>query len=282
MIMDEINIFSYYDYHKYLQDYYEKRKAIDSYFSYRYISNKVNLDHGLIIKIFQGKRHLSRRSIINFVKILNLTKNKAEYFELLVLFGRAKSEQEIKHYFEKILTYSDLGERTIDADSYEFYQKWYYTAVREVLHMYKFTGDYENLASLLEPSISISEAKQAVKLLLRLNFIYKNSSTGFYELTDKFITTGKVWKSFAIRQFQSETMSLAQRAIEKIPIQERNISTITFTLDRFGLDQVNEKINQFQKDLLKIASSCNNVNRVYQVNLQVFPLSKEITSGEEK
>ena len=274
------DIYSYYDYHKYLMDFYNEKKSSLPLFSYRYISDKVGIDHGLIVKIFQGKRHISTRSIPAFTLLLGLSRRKSEYFELMIKYRKAKTSNEIKHYFEKLLSFSGIEEHRVESDKYEFYQKWYYTAVREILHLYPFKDDYEWLANMVEPAITPAEAKKAVLLLERLAFIKRNED-GFFELTNRFVTTGLQWRSIAIRTYQKEVMNLAMQALDTIPKEERDISTVTLTLDDAGLALARDRIAALHKELVEISAACQNVNRAYQINLQLFPISKRCSTQEK-
>jgi uncharacterized protein (TIGR02147 family) len=269
------NIFSYYDYRKFLDDFYREKKLKDSFFSLRYMSRKIGIDHGLIVKILQGQRHISAPKIPAFVGLLELDKHKAGYFELLVLYGKATTDREIKNYFEKILAFSEVSSRRVDVDKYEFYRRWYYTAVREIINIQPFKGNFTWLGRMLEPQITTAEARKAVRLLERLAFIKKNDQ-GIYQQTVKFITTDDTWRSIAISTFQKEALALAGAALESIPKEERDISTVTMTLDDDGFIKARDRIRLLQKELINIASTCGRVNRVYQVNLAFFPLSKKI------
>jgi uncharacterized protein (TIGR02147 family) len=273
-------IYTYYNYRKYLNDFYQEKKSKDSYFSFRFISKKVGIDHSLLVKIFQGKRHIGERSIPAFARLLNLSPRQTEYFELLVLYGKAKTNREIKHYFERLLSFSEVHAHKVESDKYEFYQKWYYTAVREILHVHPGINDFKELASLVEPAITPAQAKRALALLLRLGFVRKNEQ-GRYELTSRFITTGDDWKSIAIHSFQKESLALAGRALEKVDKGERDISTVTVSLDDKGLERVRDRVRTFQEEIVGIAASCGTVNKVYQVNVQAFPMSKSIARARE-
>ncbi len=267
------NIFAYYDYHRYLLDAYEFRKATHSYFSYRYISGKVGIDHALVVKIFQGHRHLGMDKVPQFATLLGLKKREAEYFELMVLYGRAKTDGETRRYFEQMLSYAELGSRQLDKSQYEFYQKWYYTAIREILHFYPFDGDYAALARQVTPTITVSEARKAVELLLELNLVEKGPD-GCLSLTSRFITTGEEWRTLAVRTFQKETLDIAKQALESIPKEMRDISTLTITMDAEALEKIRERIRQFHREVFEIVDQSGKVDRAYQVNIQVFPLSK--------
>jgi len=273
------DIYQYYDYHKYLTDYYKDRKSRDSFFSYRFIGQKTGTDPGLIVKIFQGSRHLAVKNIQAFSGLLELSKRRAKYFELLVYYGRAKTDREVKIYFERLLNFSDLGTKKVERNQYEFYQKWHYTAIRELLNFYSFKDDYEALASMILPEITAAEAKKSVKLLEKLNLI-KRTSADTYELTSKFQTTGGHWKSIAVQSFQKQTLELASQALETFDKKIRDISTVSITLDDSGLEKIRECIVKFHQDLLEISNQCGKGDKVYQVNLQVFPMSK--SGGKSK
>ena len=64
---NKINIYEYSDYRKFLQDFYELEKSLDPTFSYRAFAAAVDIDASLLVKILQGKRHISSKSIEAFV-----------------------------------------------------------------------------------------------------------------------------------------------------------------------------------------------------------------------
>jgi uncharacterized protein (TIGR02147 family) len=270
-----ITIFNYFDYQKYLGDYYEWRKKEDSYFTYRFIASKVGIDHAFIIKVLQGQKHLTVDCAERFSALLKHTAREKEYFELLILFSRAKSDSETKHYFEKLLTYVDLSPLKVEGYKFEFYQKWYYTAVREVIGIAGFHGDHRKLAHMLNPSITESQARQSIELLLKLGFIKKDKNGG-YTLVSRFITPSKEVTPVAIREFQKATMFLAADALQNVPMNERHISTVTLSLSKDGVDNLKECMENFRREMMRIANQDNEVSQVFQVNLQFFPISRQL------
>lgn len=279
--MEPVNIFNYFDYQRFLRDSYGYKKQQNPSFSYRYIGRKVGIDPGYLVKVFQGKKHIASRSIPLFVKLLNLKKKETEYFELLVLFNKAKTNTEIKSYFEKLLTYAEIDERPVEADKYEFYQKWYYTAVRELIAISEFKGDFADLAGQVIPEITTSEARKSVELLQRLGFI-KKSNKGLYGVTSRFITTGDNWRSIAIRSFQKETIKLAECSLDTIAKEERDVSTVTITLSASGFGEVQKRLASFRRELLEISHGDEERDTAYHINLQVFPIARNKSKGRKR
>lgn len=275
-----INIFEYYDYRKYLRDIYEEMHTNDAKFSYRYIQDKTGIDPGFLVKVFNGQKNVSENSIPKFIKLLKLNKRQADYFTNLVFYGRAKSDIQIKTYFEKLLSFKEPGYRKVDADAYEFYSKWYYTALRELIGITTFTGDFEELAGMLVPPIRPADAKKGIEFLERIGFIAKDEQ-GKYHQTDRFLTTGEECRAIAVRTFQKETILLAHDALERIPKEMRDISTITATLSPESFAILKEKIANFRREVLKIANEEENATGVYHINFQLFPISKDVQETEK-
>lgn len=270
-------IFDYLDFVKYLRDYYEARHAIDRWFSYRYIQSKTGIDPGYLYKIFQGKKSLSQKKVPAIAKMLGFSKREKEYFTLLVMYGQAKSNESIRLYFEKMLQFREVPVRTMLAGEYEYYTKWYYAAIRQILSIIRFSGDFEALARMMVPAISSSEAKKSVNLLCKLGLVEKLSD-GNYRTVDKFLSTGENWHSIAVRRFQQETIELANKALDSVPKEQRDISTVTITLTKEAFNEARERIRQFRQDMIELVNMEGDPEGVYHVNIQMIPIGR-LTQG---
>jgi uncharacterized protein (TIGR02147 family) len=266
------SIYSYFDYQQFLSDFYEEKKKETSFFSYRFFGNKLGLDAGFLVKVLQGKMHLSLKSLPKITAYFKFDIKEIDYFETLVRYGRAVSESEIKAYFEKILSLKDVDANAVSAHQYEFYQKWYYSAIRELIGLYDFQGDFSALGAKLSPPISAKEAKKAVLLLDHLKLICKDEN-GRYCQTDRFITTSDKWKSAAIHSFQKETIRLAVESLDRHPKTIRDISTITIAVSHKDFDEIRRRIGEFRRSLLQMTNE-NEADCVYQINLQAIPLTR--------
>ena len=274
------NIFDYYDYHKFLLDFYSEKKRTTRYFSYRFMSKHLGIDAGYLVKVLQGQKNLSYESAPEVALLLKLNKKETEYFKLLILFGKAKSNTEIASYFEKLVHFSETKSATIDADKYEFYKKWYYSAIREILGFFPFNGNYKALAEMVVPEIKPLEAKKSIELLSRLGIIIKNER-GEYTPATRFISTGEQWKSIAIRQFQEETIRLAAAALDAVPKEQRDISTVTVSLSREGFEEVGALLKQLRRQIFEVAEKEHHASGAFQVNLQLFPISKQLPEAPQ-
>lgn len=268
-----ISVYDYLDYRKYLSHWFDESKAHNSFVSYRYIAGKVRLDASFLVKVFQGQMHLSKKSIAVFADFLRLSGKEREYFQHLVFFGRAKDPHETQLFFDKLVSLQPHAVKILDADKYQFFNKWYTITVYELLRFYPFKGDYRSLARKVLPPISASQAKEAVEVLERLEFIQKRDD-GTYLVKDAAISTGEKWLSAAIRNYQKQTIELAIGALDSIPQELRDISTMTLSLSKETFATVRERIMTLRRELHEIAKNDLQLDGVYQINFLVFPVSQ--------
>lgn len=278
------NVFDYMDYRVFLKETYQENKARNPGYSCRYIAQKVGFKSASFFsQILKGKSNISLSTAARFAAFLKLKRKEADFFEALVLFNQAKSHEEKKQGFERLMGFRSSRVRITGSEQYEFYEKWYYTAVRELLYFQPFRGDYETLGRMLSPPIKAAEAKQAVALLRKLGMIARNPQGHWVRADAVSTSTGYEATATAIHNFQLQTLALAGESIDRFARATRSISTLTFGLSPKGFKAIEEELNGFRRRLLKIAEGDEKEDTVYQVNFQVFPLTRPspaIAGGE--
>ena len=267
-------IFEYSDYRLFLRDYLLAVKSRGEKLTYEELGRKVGFtSKGFVTQIIQGKCKIPKDKIRKFGMALWLKKKEQSYFELLVRFDQAKTHRAKNDAFKKLSSRFKTRVPHIGPDKYDFYSTWYYSAIRSLLGYFPFTGDYKNLAEQLTPAITPGQAKKAIELLERLSLIVKKED-GAYHLTDRILSTGDSVDSMALINFQKATMDLAKEALERFPKERRDSSTLTLGLSKEGYRAAVGKIASLRKELLDIALFDRRIDRVIQVNLHAFPLTK--------
>ena len=269
------SVFSYTDYRALLRDLYTEWKKKKPFFSYRYIGQKVGFKSaGFFTNIIAGRRNISSEFIFRFTELFNFNKKETAYFETLVLYDQAKQHSQKRYYYEKLLSMMKSEWHRLAAGQYEYFDKWYYVAVREILGFYPFTGDYRELSRMVRPAITPREAKQAVDLLKRLDLVRKKDD-GTFEVTDRAVTTVPHVPLVAVHNFQLASMDLAKEAIDRIPQDERSISTLTFSASKKTYSEIEKRLTEFRQEVRELIKNDNDPdNTVYQFNFQCFPLSQ--------
>lgn len=203
---------------------------------------------------------------------LGLNKKEAKYFILLVNFNQAKRASLRSQLHHEIRDEFRAEAKALEMDQFEYYQKWYYSALRSLLGYYPFRGDYLELGKQIEPNISSAQAKRGLMLLEKLGLILMHED-GYYRLTDRHITSGEDFISHGVIHFQRQTMDLAKLALEKFPRESRSASTLTLGLSQVGYLEMENKIKKLRQELVELAKFDQKIDRVIQVNFHAFPMT---------
>jgi uncharacterized protein (TIGR02147 family) len=274
-------ILEYSDYRVFLQEYIQFRRENGLPASNRYFAQKLGINsNAWLTYVLQGKRNLNKLVISQLVVLLKFTANEGRYFSALVQFNQAKTIDERNSWYLEMESVRKSSQvRIISSDQYEFYSVWYHSSIRSIIDMFPDFRDYETLAGLLSPPITASEAKKSVALLERLGLIFKDME-GIYRVQDKTITTGVYEKALAIANFQRETMKLAQESLDRVQKAERDISTMTLGISQNALEKIQELLQETRRKIAEIALADADSDRVFQLNMQLFPLSKKLSPSE--
>lgn len=275
MESEPLSIFNYLDYRKFLFDYCSKRKKDQDSFSYRLLAQRANINAGTLVRVVKGSRNISLEICLRLSQALKLTKRETDYFQLLVLYNQADGHTEKNTHFEKILSFKNPCLKLLDPELFEFFSNWYNVAIKELLNIIEYRGDYQSVAKNVVPSISPEEAKQSLLTMERFGII-KKQKNGSYKLVNKLLSTPDSWKSLAINNFQIAMSKLAIDAFDRFPREQRDVSTMTFSVSDDGLDKIKERIKLFQQDIVQIVKDDSSVNCVYDMNVQLFPISKKL------
>jgi uncharacterized protein (TIGR02147 family) len=209
---------------------------------------------------------------------MGLDKRETEYFLTLVNLDNSKSQPEKVRHLEKLegMQPPPQGMR-LSAQHYDLFAKWYILPLWELVSWSDFDGDWNALGRRLCPPIGAREAKRVVDLLLELGLLERNG--GQLVQVERRLETLDELKSEAVKEYQSATMALAQEALVRVRPEDRSIGTVTMGLDNSGWEKVQNLVRRFREDLATIALAVSKADRIYQCNIQVFPLTKmEATS----
>ena len=273
-------IFEYTDYREWLRDAFDDFKKRKSVISWRYMAMKLGADPGNLLRVSQGKIHLTLSLVQPMAEFFELSEKETAYWTELVYFGRAKTDAEALNHYEKMQMLKGIPLKRLAKKELEFYRHWYCNAIRSIIGICKFKDDYEGLAESCTPAISVEEAKNAVKLLYDLNMISRDRD-GFWKVNDTFVSTGGNWRSEAVRTFQKETVRLAGESLERHAPHLRDISTVTMTFNMDDIALIREKIKEFRSELLRMSQEGTGDDTVFQLNVQLFPIgfAKKLQGG---
>jgi len=267
-------LFAYLDYREFLKDFQLDRQSRSATFSVRSFLKQAGIaSPSFFQQIVKGERNLTEKTIAQFLLGLRLKTAEADYFRCLVHFCQATTADEKQLHYEHLRTLgSQANVQIVGEGAYAFYEHWYIPVLRELICITPFTDDYAKLARTLRPSITANEVRQAVKILLEKGFISRDAQ-GKYQQSTPLLHTGFEVQSLAVRSFNRQMVQLAAESLDRVPVNERNVTGVTMAVSARTYSLITEEIRAFQDKILRLVESDPEADRVVQLSTMLFPVS---------
>ncbi|MCQ2097901.1 MAG: TIGR02147 family protein [Fibrobacter sp.] len=268
-------IFGYSDYRDYIRDYFEERKK-HSAFSWREFNRLAGFASPNYLKLVcDGKSKLSKIRSSAVATVMNLSGSEQEFFELMVAIDNTTNEANRKALTLKLRKMARKSKpRIIDADAYVFYESWKYPVLRELAPLMPGASS-KKIAEVCHEKICAEDVENTLQFLVQAGFLEKDKK-GRYTQTDANVTGSKESLPRAIREMQRQMAALAEKAIGKFSKDERHFLGITCGCDEETYKKVTAELEDCRDRITAITSAAKNINQVFRINLQMFPLTKKV------
>ena len=266
------NVYAYMDYRLFLREWMDDEKIRRPVISYRWMGLKLLMDPSLLAKILAAERHLSASRVQPVVDLVGLAGLEAEYFRVLVQYGKSKSAQEAQVCFSKLAELRRVAPVAVDDAQASFWDSWVHVAVRSLISCGNFGDKWERIGSLLHPRVGVDQVRDAMAVLDELGFVAKDGD-GFWRVREPFLRDGKGPQVRALRHFHRQSLLLAVEALEGLPTSLRDVSSVTVSIPETGYAEIAEMVRDFRSRVLTAVSRMQAPDRVYQISLQVVPLA---------
>lgn len=271
--MDRPSIFTYFDFRKFLRDSQAHRRSLRPAFTMEFLAAKVGLkSKGHISLICKGTKGIPEAKVPLFAKALELDERESDFFAHLVRFGQARTHRDRKRHLDHMVGLMRVADRRLVPRQYALCQEWWHPIVHELLRLDDFGDDWEGIGRRLRPAITPDQARESVELLAEIGLVRRNAD-GFWKPTETVITFGEGWSSVAVRQFQIHTFAMARQALEDVPVDQRDVSTLTLSVGEDTFREIRARLALVRQEILAMARSDRSPDRVCQMNLALFPLT---------
>lgn len=268
------DVLQYTNYRVFLHDYYAFKKSTSPAFSLRFFAAKAGLSsHAHLKLVMDGKRNITKNTVVKIIQGLNLVDERATYFENLVFFNQAKTDKEKAFYYGKLVK-STPGSRLHKMDKAQFriFTEWYHSVIREMVELRGFNPAPEWISRRLGGTISPAQAAESLKLLTSLGLISKTANG--YRQSQSLITTDDEVNDLLVKQYHGQMLNLAKTSMENVSAEKRDISAVTFAIQRKDFPALKKHLQLMRKELLDFSSEAGSGEDVVQVNIQLFPLTR--------
>lgn len=273
----------YMDYRLFLADFYHMKKtqtrtSIRPY-SYAIFSAAADIKSPNYLKmIIEGKRNLSNDMIAKFARACGLNKAQSDEFKLLILFNQAEDPAD-RNYALKILSEyrveSKLKLGKLDRKVFEKVPNWIGWIIFAMVDQAGVDFKIPQLKELLRGKASETEINHALEALIKSGELMRDETTGEIKKGQSNEAPEEI-PSALVRKLQMQLMYLGLESLYQDSATEREFGSLTLAMTEKEFEELKFKLRQLRKTLHKdnsIARMNAKGERVYQLNLQLFPVS---------
>ncbi|MCB9092941.1 MAG: TIGR02147 family protein [Halobacteriovoraceae bacterium] len=273
--MERPIVYKYYEYEKFLKDWFAYKKANHPSFSLRKFSKQSEISVGYLPMVIGGKRKLTLKMSDRLLQNMELDEDEKIHFELLVQLKNTKSQERkmrLMKTLERNKNYQEYNQH--EAEVYRYLSHWYYVAIREAAGLKDFKEDPTWIENHFYEKISKAEIKKSLKFLLDKKFIEKNDQGEFSLPQDKVIKCYDGVFKLALTEFHKEMFNLAIKSIDTVSREHRNIKGHTFSIPKEKIEQAKKIIDEAEERMIELGEQDQDSDVVMQAQLALFPLSK--------
>ena len=244
------------DYRAFLREMVKFLRAVRPGFSFRSFARRAGFASPNYLKLVSdGLRNLAPESVEKFARGLGLSKREQEIFRILVLIANARSDDERNALFLRLRERIGADEVTrLRDDQFAVYEVWWALVIRDMAQLPDFQLDPRWIGRRLRPRVRPAQVQRALDLLLRLGLLVKDAD-GKVHATERTVSTGPEVQSLAVRNYHRSLIELANGALDEIPREERNITSVTVLLSRDGYAEAVAEIAKLRRRLLEISDT---------------------------
>lgn len=242
----------------------DKRKLQNSSYSLRALARDLELNHSLLSRIIASKIQMTPKIFERIAGPLKLTPE-----ELALFKNEIKQRKKIQSK-EKVNT---ANFRTLQIEEFKMVQDWYNFAILEIVKLDGFNPTPEWISKKL--NISRDEASLALERLVHLELLQKNTNGVYTKVSSHVSVMNPSFTATAMKDRQKTVLYKAIEALETLPIELRDNSSMTLSIDSSMLPEIKEKIKKMRRSLANnITDKSKKRNEVYELSISFFPWTK--------
>ncbi|WP_295858450.1 TIGR02147 family protein [uncultured Fibrobacter sp.] len=269
------DVLEYTNYRQYIADYYAEKKA-KSAFTWQEFTRAAGFSSPVHLKYAsEGRLNLSDTAAKRVAQAMHLVDFEQDYFCEMVKLDNAKTDAEKKAAFNKMIAIADAHKaKILEGDSFRYFESWKNPVLRELAPSMPGAKPLA-IARACRPEITAAEVTESLNFLIKADLLKKDKD-GNYARTETGITTGPMDVTpVAVRSMHRQMGEFALDAIEGVPQDQRHFSGLTLGITQEAYTEIVQKIAEFRKEIIAIATRNTETEEVYRLNVQFFPMTNK-------
>jgi uncharacterized protein (TIGR02147 family) len=251
-----------------LEDELSFRIKENSSYSLRAFARDIGISPSQLSDVLKSKTGLSSKKAVCIASNLSFSSKESEMFKALVEVEHGRSSkiiEDAKKIIEAMKYDSDF--KGLSFDGFKLISDWEYFAILSTMELDDYDGSVQFIANCL--SIDLPIVEDCIKRLLKLDLI--DLQGGKFVATGEMFRTSNDIESSALKRFHKQHLKKSLNAIDNVPTELRDITTMTMAIDINKISEAKKVITKFRRELSQFLES-DTKNDVYNLNIQLIPL----------
>ena len=272
----EPDVLQYTNYRVFLRDYYEFKKKTVPAFSLRFFAEKAGLSSHAHLKLtIDGKRNITKNTVVKLIHGLGLESQRAAYFESLVFFNQAQTDADKQVYYAQLLKASPRSKlHKMDKAQFRIFREWHHSAILEMVALKDFRPIPDWISKRLGGLVTPAQVTESLKLLVEVGLLVKTANG--YRQRDPLITTDDEVQDLMVKMYHLQMLKLSASMLSALPAPQRDVSALTFSIKREDFPNLKKHLQLMRKELLDFSAKAGEAEDVVQVNIQLYPLTRGV------
>ena len=239
----------------------KKRKSKNPGYSLRAFAKSLGLSSSFVSKVLNAKKNVSHETALIIASRLNL------------------DEDVVQIYFTDAanLKMKEMEFDNVAVDEFHYISDWHHFAILEAVTLSDFKNEpKKNQVQWLADRLSLTEERTslAVERLARLKLLELDAKGNILGTAKNNTTVAAGVPTAANREHERQLLEKAITALDEIPFEYRNQSSMTMAIPASRFNEAVDKIKTFRREMSTFLQRKGKRDSVYQLSVSFFPLTK--------
>lgn len=253
----------------FLQEELGRRCRQNPAYSLRSFARALGVESSRLSKILRGQRPVSARLAEQLGQRLGLSQREIAAYSVKPAPREKEKSASPRHSYQQL-----------SLDVFESIEDWRHYAILELMKVKGFQAKDKWIARAL--NISVFEVRAYVERLVRVGLLEVKADGCWRDRSEGFSShiLGENTSTYAHRRSQKKILEEAIVALEQVPIEARDQSSMMMATSAARLAGAKRMIKNFRRDLCEYLEGAETFDSVYQLSVSLFPVAEPQKSKE--
>jgi uncharacterized protein (TIGR02147 family) len=273
------SILDYTDYRAFLNAHFEDKKRQNSHFSFGVWARALGLKNNTsLLKILNGQRNAGPAIQENLANYFKFDQRERAYFSDLVQLAKVKSDSPLHGTLIERLAVRHTASRfqVLTNAQFSVISDWWCYAIRQLTKLPSFVSDPTDIARHLRFAVTPKQVTTAIRRMTELKMLTAKDD-GTLEATPEPVRTTYDVSNEAIKRFHEASFENCKKSVRDVPVEQREHSAYVFAFNDAEVPEAKEFLRSMVDQFEARFGSSKTPNQIYQLQLALIPLTKNVS-----